>query len=1497
MSYIFISFVERLDTGSCRSNELYNLSLNEQYKLLQKRIPLERQLISLNAFIESCFPSGLANKYYISYPNFLRNNSQDESNKSSYINNVVMRPELFGQMEKVLPDNKNIILIGDINKIQDRYVFIVKGIQLIDSEMSSINDMVVNASICSSFKRDKWSIFWATSNDSFFTPNQIYRLINSCYTVENPEKVLQTYEEWKKYIDFRKYYLDEQSKRNFKLDSCEFINAFEVDKKRYRNNQSIFDDYILDGHQEFEKGDMVIISSKIDDAEPFPLIRLNIDRNKKEFNKAKISVHKKLINEEEKRIKSLARDNVFISSKNPNDESNFKGKNGKTQKITTGELLNSGYALGDRYKIVSFEIEPKDHLKQLDKQFEDDVKKEYEIIDDKYDKIIQSELTAAVESYKKETDLITVQQLKQKEDELFNSLETDVAQNNDSSISSKISKKKKELKFEITNKLKKEEKEKDYDFENRLKSTIERAYSTLDLHAFYKARNLESLKQYSKNADQLNNKKIIEYKDSMQSKLSNKYAEKIRIVKMESKERLDAKLRNSKNKAIEDETIIRFSLYFKLSDLNYEINTKQIETINQAQYIVYDDRAENAKITRYDAALNNFFSGFVMNPYLSTYLFNPEMLSAVKVEDSEWNWYLESLNDKQKEAVRKAVYSNGIFLLQGPPGTGKTQVIAETVAHLVTKGQKVLISSETHKAIDNVFERLPKIADIVPIRLIPSKNDKKNKNEYDPKFLVDNFYLNISSNMKKAVKRYKNFKKNKEEFRETFDKLNLLKSKIEKSQKILDLANNEIADLDGKAKGINLNISSLIDKKNDIISELDILKRTRRHIDKDNLSLDDDIKTKMILDYLNEITPLFDENKFTLGNPEKLLKILYSINSDEIENEILRIDPESNNTILEIKKQNIKRKMNDCLDELGDIIPGKEAESKSLKSELVSTINQMKETEDSKFLDLKLSSIFNYDFLANNLSSIKVLITEIKDKIFDIKVDYIEKINNEVTKNDSELHDLEREITKFKNEINKLNESIMEIQDRQEVRDIQENKYRLKNELNIFFKDFEISQPFNDIDEALKIIDDKWRELEKDYKRKELENKEKIPMYEKISNYLSKVDVIDADRKEYTRDLMENANVFGITCTSREKFNGKNVDALSEYGIDDIDIKTVGIDVVIIDEVSKLSFIDLLIPILHGKSVILVGDHRQLPPMYDLSKLNKYDFEGLDDGIINEEINNKYNELYTNCFFKSLFEKIPESYKTMLVQQYRCHEDIMNVFNHFYQGELKLGFSGQNNSKSHNIQLFSNGRYIIEPNKHVYFVDCKKNEVRDENSTSIYNIGEARVVVELIKKLNNFFVQNPEKEKLSIGVICTYGDQARKIKDIMKRERVDTNGFKTDVEKMIVSTVDDFQGDERDIIILTTVRNPEHPEKSNPGFILAYQRINVALSRARRLLVMVGNRRYLETKGIIDLPDVNGRGEGFNKPHFRVYEEIISTIEQYGRVIQDEDILEDKEAK
>lgn len=192
----------------------------------------------------------------------------------------------------------------------------------------------------------------------------------------------------------------------------------------------------------------------------------------------------------------------------------------------------------------------------------------------------------------------------------------------------------------------------------------------------------------------------------------------------------------------ENETIRRYEIYFRPENGNDTIKDvkKAIEEIEKYKYLTYDNRAEKAKIERQEKALRSFLGGYVKNPYLASYLFAPSTLAGASrpvLEEPEW--CLESLNDTQKLAVKRALASESIFLLQGPPGTGKTQVIAEITAQLARQGKKILISSETHKAIDNVFERLPKIPEIRPLRLIPSQNGKETN--YSPERLVDNFYL------------------------------------------------------------------------------------------------------------------------------------------------------------------------------------------------------------------------------------------------------------------------------------------------------------------------------------------------------------------------------------------------------------------------------------------------------------------------------------------------------------------------------------------------------------------------------------------------------------------------------------------------------------------------------------------------------------------------------------------------------------------------------------
>lgn len=90
---------------------------------------------SFRIFIDACFSSALLKKFYISYPNFLRDRKISEDGKPSYLNNVVLRHELTLSMRRYLPDYQNVILIGDICEGQKMKKFVVKGIQFIDESI------------------------------------------------------------------------------------------------------------------------------------------------------------------------------------------------------------------------------------------------------------------------------------------------------------------------------------------------------------------------------------------------------------------------------------------------------------------------------------------------------------------------------------------------------------------------------------------------------------------------------------------------------------------------------------------------------------------------------------------------------------------------------------------------------------------------------------------------------------------------------------------------------------------------------------------------------------------------------------------------------------------------------------------------------------------------------------------------------------------------------------------------------------------------------------------------------------------------------------------------------------------------------------------------------------------------------------------------------------------------------------------------------------------
>ena len=135
--------------------------------------------------------------------------------------------------------------------------------------------------------------------------------------------------------------------------------------------------------------------------------------------------------------------------------------------------------------------------------------------------------------------------------------------------------------------------------------------------------------------------------------------------------------------------------------------------------------------------------------------------------------------------------------------------------------------------------------------------------------------------------------------------------------------------------------------------------------------------------------------------------------------------------------------------------------------------------------------------------------------------------------------------------------------------------------------------------------------------------------------------------------------------------------------------------------------------------------------------------------------------------------------------------------------------------------------------------------------------------------------------------MCNYEDQTGLINKRRKGKKYKGLSDKND-KKLNINKRDDFQGDERDIIIVSMVRNPKD-HRFNAEFVKQFERINVAFSRARKLLIIVGAKKFLSEQ-MIDLPDLSGN-HALDKHNFPVYREIIDTINYRGRLLTANDII------
>jgi ATP-dependent RNA/DNA helicase IGHMBP2 len=280
---------------------------------------------------------------------------------------------------------------------------------------------------------------------------------------------------------------------------------------------------------------------------------------------------------------------------------------------------------------------------------------------------------------------------------------------------------------------------------------------------------------------------------------------------------------------------------------------------------------------------------------------------------------------------------------------------------------------------------------------------------------------------------------------------------------------------------------------------------------------------------------------------------------------------------------------------------------------------------------------------------------------------------------------------------------------------------------------------------------------------------------------------VEKTEQHITDQILGSANVIAATLVGA-----------SHYAIRDLKFHTV-----VIDEAGQALEPACWIPIVRAQKVVFAGDHCQLPPTI-------------------KSLDAARKGLNTTLFEKCIAAH-PEAV-VMLQEQYRMHVDIMG-----YPSQVFYG-----NKLSADVSVSSS--LLFTGDNPLEFIDtagCSFSEKQE--GTSISNPDEATFLLKhlslYVSQLNSFYTG---ENFPTVGIISPYQQQIKTLKDLISASEL----LEAHKDNITVNTIDSFQGQERDIIYISLTRSNTD---RNIGFLADIRRMNVAMTRAKKKLVVIGD--------------------------------------------------------
>lgn len=967
-----------------------------------------------------------------------------------------------------------------------------------------------------------------------------------------------------------------------------------------------------------------------------------------------------------------------------------------------------------------------------------------------------------------------------------------------------------------------------------------------------------------------------------------------------------------------------------------DVRQRILKQIPESGFLSVSTVGDMSLINRHRRALRQLQEQGGHAPYLADYLFGDLLASVPQRLEPVAQWSNDRLNPAQKEAVVKILSAPDLCLVQGPPGTGKTTVIAEAIVQLARRGQRVLLASQAHTAVDNALDRLSHDASLRIVRL--ARNERKVTEDgaaFAGQESLRRYYKALEAHTENRLAAWK---RGDEDLRHLQD-WRVRADFVLRDEEELNTRGKQFEDELASARRQATQAQQAYENACVLLHE-DKVKRSRLQNvlallhDEGETQLVDlrDVDEQLASGLAQALVSCEGAGllvKFSMddwladaGSRGKMLAHMlavwrrYTNERNVIAADIRRLRNAADGSVQDVSTrlriESLEKEVKSLEEQMerdDAYVDDWRAKRKELKELKQSGAILQRSRYDGLFrqvsewcvpIESATQLAVEMDACLSDLESARPAIEQCIEILEQSIKTQLSQPEPEVP-DDSSMRSAQSQVSNARSNLDRWNEQRR--QHEQKVQSLLQDEAITQGGRVPPEPDATLSQR---LDTVTQVIDS----LEQRQASQRAERMAWEPLLEDWIHDLRRNDAAAEDWQHLGADFLMSCNVVAITCNENER-------TLDEAG-------QPSFDVVIIDEVSKATPLELLMPLMRARRAVLVGDHRQLPPLFregdearsfmdEVEENEAFNAEesgtgggaGTQTPLTRENLR-RFEKMVTASLFKSHFERADDAIRARLTVQFRMHPQIMVMVNHFYEGQLECGLLHPDDDpdpklrRVHGLKLESvdGSSPLLTPDDHVLWVDTTYNlhgqihhEDMDGKQPLRTNKLEAELIAETLEQIEQQSVAQgySPTNKRKVGVVSFYAKQCREIRAAIRRRRPKGSNGRFDSLDVEVNTVIRYQGKEKPIVLVSLVRHDgydplrpgNHPRRrSNKANVARFEFINVAFSRAQDLLIVFG-AKSMYASYVVDLPCMDSAGSVKRT----VYKDILDQLERDARLV------------